>query len=415
MALLSLLFLLLAIFLGFVRKMNTGLLCIAFALVLGRMSGVSDAVIMKGFNSSLFIMLLGVTYLFSMAQINGSLDLLAQKVIALAGRRVYLIPVIIYVFSIVLAALGPGSVPTMAIMMVFSMSLAAEMKISPVLLSTLTVLGSCAGGLSPLAATGIIGANLCAEFGLTGIENDFLINGIFSFTVYAVIVYVWLGGYKLRAAENVGEKVIPAFNRKQLLTIAGIVAMVFMVMLLHINVGLVSFAVAAVLSFLRVSEEAKAIRHIPWNTLLLITGVGVLMQLIIDLGGINILSAALVSIMSAKSAAAVMGLTSGIMSWFSSSSGVVMPTLLPTVPHIAQQLGGVNELELASSITTISHVAAISPLSTGGALALAAYASAANANQKQQQNLFMKMFGVSALGVSVLCVFSYFGMFRWLL
>lgn len=415
MALLSLLFLLLAIFLGFVRKMNTGLLCIAFALVLGRMSGVSDAVIMKGFNSSLFIMLLGVTYLFSMAQINGSLDLLAQKVIALAGRRVYLIPIIIYVFSIVLAALGPGSVPTMAIMMVFSMSLAAEMKISPVLLSTLTVLGSCAGGLSPLAATGIIGANLCAEFGLTGIENDFLLNGVFSFTVYAVIVYVWLGGYKLRAAEDVGEKVIPSFNRKQLLTIAGIVAMVFMVMLLHINVGLVSFAVAAVLSFLRVSEEAKAIRHIPWNTLLLITGVGVLMQLIIDLGGINILSAALVSIMSAKSAAAVMGLTSGIMSWFSSSSGVVMPTLLPTVPHIAQQLGGVNELELASSITTISHVAAISPLSTGGALAMAAYASAANANQKQQQNLFMKMFGVSALGVSVLCVFSYFGMFHWLL
>ena len=415
MALLSLLFLLLAIFLGFVRKMNTGLLCIAFALVLGRMSGVSDAVIMKGFNSSLFIMLLGVTYLFSMAQINGSLDLLAQKVIALAGRRVYLIPIIIYVFSIVLAALGPGSVPTMAIMMVFSMSLAAEMKISPVLLSTLTVLGACAGGLSPLAATGIIGANLCAEFGLTGIENDFLLNGVFSFTVYAVIVYVWLGGYKLRAAEDVGEKVIQSFNRKQLLTIAGIVAMVFMVMLLHINVGLVSFAVAAVLSFLRVSEEAKAIRHIPWNTLLLITGVGVLMQLIIDLGGINILSAALVSIMSAKSAAAVMGLTSGIMSWFSSSSGVVMPTLLPTVPHIAQQLGGVNELELASSITTISHVAAISPLSTGGALALAAYASAANANQKQQQNLFMKMFGVSALGVSVLCVFSYFGMFHWLL
>lgn len=179
MALLSLLFLLAAIILGFVRKMNTGLLCIAFALVLGRMSGISDAEIMKGFNASLFIMLLGVTYLFSMAQINGSLDLLAQKVIALAGRRVYLIPVIIYIFSIILAALGPGSVPTMAIMMVFSMSLAAEMKISPVLLSTLTVLGACAGGLSPLAATGIIGANLCAEFGLTGIENDFLINGIF--------------------------------------------------------------------------------------------------------------------------------------------------------------------------------------------------------------------------------------------
>ena len=333
----------------------------------------------------------------------------------MAGKRVYLIPIIIYVFSIILAALGPGSVPTMAIMMVFSMSLAAEMKISPVLLSTLTVLGSCAGGLSPLAATGIIGANLCAEFGLTGIENDFLMNGILSFTIYAVIVYILLGGYKLRSAAVGQKKEVPCFNKKQLTTIVGIVVMVLMVMLLRINVGLVSFAVAAVLSFLRVSDETKAIKHIPWNTLLLITGVGVLMQLIIDLGGIKVLSDILVSLMSAKSAAAVMGLTSGIMSWFSSSSGVVMPTLLPTVPHVAQQLGGVNEVELASSITTISHVAAISPLSTGGALALAAYASAANANQKQQQNLFMKMFGVSALGVSVLCVFSYFGMFHWLL
>ena len=415
MALLSLGFLLLAIMLGFIRKMNTGLLCIAFALLLGRMAGISDAEIIKGFNASLFLKLLGVTYLFSLAQINGSLDLLAQKVISLAGKRVYLIPIIIYVFSIILAALGPGSVPTMAIMMVFSMSLAAEMKISPVLLSTLTVLGACAGGLSPLAATGIIGANLCAEFGLTGIENDFLMNGILSFTIYAVIVYILLGGYKLRSAAVEQKKEVPCFNKRQLTTIAGIIGMVLMVMLLRINVGLVSFAVAAVLSFLRVSDETKAIKHIPWNTLLLITGVGVLMQLIIDLGGIKVLSDILVSLMSAKSAAAVMGLTSGIMSWFSSSSGVVMPTLLPTVPHVAQQLGGVNEFELASSITTISHVAAISPLSTGGALALAAYASAANANQKQQQNLFMKMFGVSALGVSVLCIFSYFGMFHWLL
>lgn len=54
MALLSLVFLLLAIMLGFIRKMNTGLLCIAFALLLGRMAGISDAEIIKGFNASLF-------------------------------------------------------------------------------------------------------------------------------------------------------------------------------------------------------------------------------------------------------------------------------------------------------------------------------------------------------------------------
>ncbi len=415
MALLSLVFLLIAIFLGFFRKMNTGLLSIAFALVLGRMVGIADAEIIKGFNASLFLMLLGVTYLFSLAQLNGTLDLLAQKVIALAGKRIYLIPIIIYVFSTILAAIGPGTVPTMAIMMVFSMALAAEMKISPVLLATLTALGATGGGVSPLAATGIIGINLCAEFGLTGIEKEFLLNGILASTIYAVIVYVLLGGYKLKAQAEGTAKEIAAFNYKQLLTLAGIAAMVLLVMVWRINVGLVSFAVAAVLSFLRVSDEAKALKHIPWGTLLLITGVGVLMQLIIDLGGIDVLSSILVSVMSERTAAAVMGMTAGIMSWFSSTSGVVMPTLIPTIPHVAQQLGGVNQLELASTITMVANTASISPLSTGGALALAAYASAASDGQKHQQQLFVRMFGVSALGVSVLCVFSYFGMFHWLL
>lgn len=107
MALLSLVFLLLAIMLGFIRKMNTGLLCIAFALLLGRMAGISDAEIIKGFNASLFLMLLGVTYLFSLAQINGSLDLLAQKVISLAGKRVYLIPIIIMYSRLYLLRLVP--------------------------------------------------------------------------------------------------------------------------------------------------------------------------------------------------------------------------------------------------------------------------------------------------------------------
>ena len=87
MALLSLGLLIIAIILGFTRKMNTGLLCMAFAMVVGRLAGMSDKAIIAGFNYNLFIMLLGVTYLFSLAQINGCLDLLAKKVVALAGQK----------------------------------------------------------------------------------------------------------------------------------------------------------------------------------------------------------------------------------------------------------------------------------------------------------------------------------------
>lgn len=416
MALLSLVFLLIAIFLGFFRKMNTGLVCIAFALVLGRMAGVPDKTIISGFNSSLFIMLLGVTYLFSLAQINGCLDLLAKKVVSLAGKRVYLVPVIIYLFSTVLSAVGPGTVPTMAIMMVFSMALAAEMGIHPAMLSALTVLGASGGGVSPLAATGIIGINLCAEFGLTGIETGFFLNGLLSSTVYALVVYFLLGGYKLRMDESVVHEKTPPFNRKQEITLAGIAVMVILVMIFKINVGLVSFAVAAALSFLKVSDEGEALKRVPWGTLLLITGVGVLMQLIIGQGGIKMLSAALASMMNENTAVSIMGICSGLLSWFSSTSGVVMPTLIPTIPHIVAQVGGaVSELELATAITMISNTAGISPLSTGGALALAAYSSAAGATYEEQHGLFVKMFMLSAFGVLVLSVCAYFGLYHWLL
>ena len=361
-------------------------------------------------------MILGVTYLFSLAQINGCLDLLAKKVVSLAGKRVYLVPIIIYVFSTVLSAIGPGTVPTMAIMMVFSMALAAEMGIHPAMLSALTVLGASGGGVSPLAATGIIGINLCAEFGLTGIESQFLMNGVLSSTVYAIVVYILLGGYKLRMDESVVHEKTPPFNGKQKITLAGIVVMVILVMIFKINVGLVSFAVAAVLSFLKVSDEGEALKRIPWGTLLLITGVGVLMQLIIGQGGIKMLSAALVSVMNESTAVSIMGICSGLLSWFSSTSGVVMPTLIPTIPHIVAQMGGaVSELELATAITMISNTAGISPLSTGGALALAAYSSAAGATYEEQHSLFVKMFMISAFGVLVLSIFAYFGLYHWLL
>ena len=149
MALLSLGLLLLAIFLGFFRHMNTGLLAIGFALVLGRLSGISDKEIINGFNYSLFMILLGVTYLFSLAQLNGSLELLAKKVVALAGKHTFMIPIVIYVFSVVLSALGPGTVPTMAIMMVFSMALELEMA------TAITMISNTAG-ISPLSTGGAL-------------------------------------------------------------------------------------------------------------------------------------------------------------------------------------------------------------------------------------------------------------------
>ena len=90
MALLSLFSLAGAIFLGFFRKMNTGLVCIGFALLLGKIAGMADRDIIGGFNYSLFLMLLGVTYLFGLAEINGTLKLLTRKITVLALSLIHI-------------------------------------------------------------------------------------------------------------------------------------------------------------------------------------------------------------------------------------------------------------------------------------------------------------------------------------
>ena len=416
MALLSLFSLAGAIFLGFFRKMNTGLVCIGFALLLGKIAGMADRDIIGGFNYSLFLMLLGVTYLFGLAEINGTLKLLTRKITVLAGKHTYMIPVVMYVFATVLSALGPGTIPTTAIMMVFGMTLAVEMKINPAMLAAIIFLGAAGGGMSPLAATGIIGLDLCQGFGLTGIELPLLVNGVLSSTVYAALVYVAFGGYKLKSDVVLQFSDIPAFNKEQIITLIGIASMVGLVLLFKVNVGLASFTVAMVLSFLRVSDEEQALKKIPWGTLLLICGVGVLMNVIIALGGIDLLSASLASVMSAKTATTILGVTAGVMSWFSSTSGVVMPTLIPTIPHIIQQMSiSVNPVEWVTAISMVSNTAGISPLSTGGALALAAYSAEAGAAAGELDRLFIKMFSISAAGVVTLSILAYFGFYRWLL
>ena len=416
MEILSLALLFFAIILGFLRHMNTGLLSIAFALVLGRVAGIPDKAVIGGFNYSLFLILLGVTYLFSIAQLNGSLELLAEKVVALTGEHTSFVPIVIYGFSTVLSALGPGTVPTIAIMMVFSMTLAAEMKISPVMLAALVVLGASGGGVSPLAATGIIGRNLCEQIGLSGVELPFLMNGVLSMTVYAAIVYIVFGGLKLHSNHVIHLFELPAFSAKQKTTLAGIAVMVVLVMFFHFNVGLTSFAIAAVLSLLKVADEGEALKNVPWGTLILIGGVSVLMNLIIKLGGIELLSDPLASIMTPSTATAITGITAGCMSWCSSTSGVVMPTLIPAIPDLFENLGGgFDPVEMATCLSMISHCGGISPLSTGGGLALAAYSSAAKASVPEQHRLFVRLFVVSACGVVILSLLSYFGLFRWLL
>ena len=62
----------------------------------------------------------------------------------------------------------------------------------------------------------------------------------------------------------------------------------------------------------------------------------------------------------------------GAISTYSSTSGVVLPAFLPTVPKLVASVGGGDPLAIALSINVGSSLVDVSPLSTLGALCVAA-------------------------------------------
>lgn len=408
----ALFFLIGAIVLGFVRKINVGLVSLGLAFILGLIGGVDTKVIFNGFPSKLFITLLGTMYFFCLLQENQTLELLSKKMVSLVGKHTYLIPIIIYLASYLLSAAGPGAISVQSVMIVFAVSLAVQMNTSPILVASMAILGAVGGTTSPIALTGIIVSDLTGEMGFTGMAEPVFLGVSIANFICAALLYIFYKGYKLKADDWSNQK-LPPFNGKQKLGLAAIVILIVAVVGFRYDVGLVSFALALILILLGAVNEKAAMKLVPWGVLILICGVNVLMSVTKEMGGIELLSGILASMMNSLTASPLMGLTAGIMSWFSSANGVVMPTLIPAVPDIVNRLGGnVGVLEMIMAIVGGSTVAGISPLSTGGSLILASYTQETGASDKEQQSLFVKLFLISFAAVMVIVVFAFMGGFK---
>lgn len=405
----ALLFLIGAIVLGFAKKMNVGVVCLGLALILGKLGGMGAGDIYKGFPYKLFATLLGTMLFFSLLQQNGTLEKISKRLISICGKNTFLVPIIVYVVSFVLSAAGPGAISVQSVTVIFAVSLAVQMKVSPVLMGVMAILGAVGGTASPIALTGIIVGDLLTEMGIEGLGTPIFIGVSVSNLICAIAVYVALGGYKFRAAEAGRKQEKEAFDRSQMISLIALLVMVVLVVGFSYDVGLICFTLSLVLMLTKAANEKAALKMIPWSVLILIAGVNVLMNITQKLGGIDLLASILASFMSIRTAAPIMGFTGGLMSWFSSANGVVFPTLIPTVPEIAQQVGGASIVQMVSAIVCSATVAGISPLSTGGSLIMASYAQETGCDEKEQQKMFGTLFAISASVVAIVFVLSLTG------
>lgn len=375
---------------------------------------ISAKSVILGFSTSLFIQMVGVTYLFAIIHSNGTLELTARKVVNLVPARV--IPVVMFFLGMVLSASGPGSIPCLAIIPVIAIPLSLQAGINPIMTAIIGDMGAMAGRMSPLTPEAAVVRSLMEEQGMTGNTVPIMICTFITAIVVSILIFVYYRGWRISSDAVKSEKdTLPAYSWKQLLSLAGLAILAVGVLFLGWNVGLTGFLIGTILIIAGCGEEKKAVSGVPWNVILMVLGVGMLMSIVTQSGGIDILVNALESIMGPRSAAPIMAITAGVMSFFSSGLGVVFPTLVPVCGALAEQIGA-SGIELVAMVVIGGTIAGYTPISTTGALIMAGVAQQEDAETRFPQNrLFVELFAVSALNLVVLAVMAAVGVYMLVL
>lgn len=373
-ALLSLLALLVVIAGSLTSRINVGVLAVALAWPVAVFAaGWKVDAVMSTFPSTLFLTLVGVGVLFGVAQANGTMHAIAQSAVRLLRGHAAALPPLFFIMACALSTAGPGAISATALLAPIAMGIAVQARI-PVFLAALMVgNGANAGNLSPISAVGVIVHSSMAKIGLEGhLWNVWSAN----FTAHAVAsVAAWalFGGPALLKAGAVEQASTgEPLSSRHWSTIGIIATWVLAVVVFKLNPGLSAFVAASVLILSGLGDDASSVKEVPWAVILMVCGVSVLIGVLEKTGGMDLFTTLLARIATPDSVnGAIAGIT-GLISTYSSTSGVVYPAFIPAVPGLVQKLGGGDPLQVAMSINVGAALVDVSPLSTIGALCIAA-------------------------------------------
>src|SRR5262245_17952816 len=227
--------------------------------------------VLAGFPTDLFLTLVGVTLLFTQAQVNGTLGQVARAAMRGCRGNVGLMPVMFFVLAFVLSSVGAGSVPGAALVAPTAMAVAARTGISPFLMTIMVAHGCIAGGMSPFAPTGLIANGVMRKLSLEGREWECYLENLAASFAVAASGYLLFGGWRLfrRGSTRVEANTSPpptaeqSFHFRHGVTLAVIVMLILGVIFFRVDVGMGAMAGALLLTLLRLADERATIQAMP--------------------------------------------------------------------------------------------------------------------------------------------------------
>ncbi len=410
---LSIIILAVMFLLATVLPVNMGALAFVGAFLLGAVFlGMPTEDILANFPGGLFLTIVGVTYLFAIAQNNGTIDLLVRGAVKMVGNRVAFIPWVMFAVTALITSVGALSPAAVAIIAPIALSFAGKYKISPLLMGMMVIHGAQAGGFSPIAVYGVTVNGIMEG---TGLESNptalFLSSLVFNFLI-ALVLFAVLGGRKLvsarvsdfveqaaearmlvsagmRAGGDVdfkgfgsgiygprdpagdGEAATKSRAERlpQLVTIAGLIALAVIALGFKVDVGFVAITIAVILALVSPKAQKGAVNKISWSTVLLICGMLTFVGVLEEAGTIAYVSDGVASLGMPLLAALLICYIGAVVSAFASSTAILAALIPLAVPFLAS--GQIGAVGVICALAVASTIVDVSPFSTNGALVLA--------------------------------------------
>lgn len=420
-----------SILVGWKFKLNTGILAMGFAFIIGIcVMGMKASAIIAFWPTTIVFYLLSIALFFNYATENGTMEVLGQKLLYAMGGNAKLVPFAIGIVSAIVGGLGAGA-STPAIVGPFAFVMAATAGVNPVLTAIAITFGNLVGSNNPYNGYGgSISKNLIIANGVDEITTmdwslKIWVNCCLITVIIIVLFYFALKGHKAGKVA-MGQKP-PAFNPIQQKTVVILLAAFFLMVVPPIlntwikgvpflstlnqlcQPQVIMILSALLCAVLKLGDEKVVIRKIPISTIVMIVGVYSLIQVATEAGLVDVISGILSSSIPRILVPAAVVLFAAFLSFFSSSTSTVMPLMYPMVPALAASLS-LNPIMLYTCVFFGGLATACSPFSTGGAVCIAG-----NPYEDQKELLSRKMI-IAALVCPVVTIIAaelgLFGLFQ---
>lgn len=398
---------------------NMGVIAFVGAFLVGTLvAGMNTKAIMGGFPADLFLTLVGITYLFALAQNNGTIDWLVRLAVRAVRGRIAAIPWIMFFIAALLTAVGAVSPAAVAIIAPIALGFAAKYGISPLLMGLMVVHGAQGGGFSPISIYGGITNKIVAKAGLPLNETATMLASLGVNLSVALLLFFMFGGMKLmrqradasgdmapvrRVAHGQGGAQVygdaegesfaeerrtaapdadslmdapassPATEGSrlyQMATVAGLVALAVLTLFFKQDIGFVSITIGLLLTLMAPNLQKRALGQVSWPEIMLIVGVSTYVGVMEKMGTIDFVGHSVAGLTSPLIAALLLCFVGAVVSAFASSTAV-LGSLIPLAVPFLQGDAGVSAIGFIAAMAVSSTIVDVSPFSTNGALVLA--------------------------------------------